>query len=65
MPINLHLTPTVPCKHPSIAGAFLILALVSAHSRLSPTLVLQLLHRHRKAEIHVLADAEKGTVIHY
>lgn len=24
MPINLHLTPTVPSKHPSIAGAFLI-----------------------------------------
>lgn len=22
MPINLHLTPTAPCKHPSIAGAF-------------------------------------------
>lgn len=36
MPINLHLTPTVLCKHPSIAGAFLIfLALVSAQPRLS------------------------------
>lgn len=41
MPINLHLTPTVPSKHPGIAGAFLILALVSVQPRLSPTLVLQ------------------------
>lgn len=44
MPINLHLTPTVPSKHPSIAGAFLILAPVSALPRLSPRLLLQLLH---------------------
>lgn len=48
MPINLHLTPTVPCKHPGIAGALLILALVSVQPRLSPTLVLQLLHRPGK-----------------
>lgn len=55
MPINLHLTPTVLCKHPGIASAFLILAPVSVQSRLSPTLVLQLFQRHRKVEIHVLA----------
>lgn len=50
MPINLHLTPTEPSKHPSIAGAFLILAVVSAQPRLSPVLVLQLLHRPGKQE---------------
>lgn len=44
MPINLHLTPTVPSKHPSIAGAFLILAVLSAQPRLSPALAFQLLH---------------------
>jgi len=40
MAINLHLTPTVPRKHPSIAGAFLLLALVSVRPRLSPRLFL-------------------------
>lgn len=44
MPINLHLTPTVPSKHPSIAGAFLILAMVSVQPRLYPALLPQLLH---------------------
>lgn len=44
MPINLHLTPTVPSKHPSIVRAFLILAVVSVHPRLYPALLLPLLH---------------------
>lgn len=53
MPINLHQTPTVPCKHPSIAGAFLILALESVQPRLSSALSLQLFHRpgKRKSKI--------------
>lgn len=61
MPINLHPTPMVPSKHPSITGAFLILGLMSVQPCLSPTLVLQ----SRKAEIQVLTDAEIRTVIQY
>lgn len=65
MPINLHLTPMVPSKHPSMASAFLILALVSALPRLSPSLVLQLLHRPGKWESKSLAEAGIRTVIQY
>lgn len=55
MPINLHLTPTVPSKHPSIAGAFLIFGTgVSRSLVYLVTLVPQLLHGPAEADIQVV-----------
>lgn len=63
MPINLHLTPTVPCKHPRHCLCFphfgTGVRAVSFISAVRASAVPQ------KAEILVLADAEKGTVIQY
>lgn len=64
MPINLHQTPTVPCKHPSIAGAFLILALESVQPRLSSALS-STVPQASKEEIQDLAGSEIRTVIQY
>ena len=65
MPINLHLTPTVPCKHPSIAGAFphfgtgVCAASFISNARSSAAT------QARNAEIQVLAGTEIRTVIQY
>lgn len=65
MPINLHLTPTVPRKHPSIAGAFLILALVVCAASFISGAPTSAVTPARKAEIQVSADAEIRPALQY
>jgi len=63
MPINLHLTPTVLCKHPTISAAFLIFGTGFCAASFIFNALASAVTQTRKAEIQVFADAETGTVI--